>query len=673
MDTDLVADALHKSVQAAVGNELAKPRGGQTDLCKRIATAIQRRTTIASEAPTGSGKTFAYLVPAMLAAAEDEERTVVSTGSLALQAQIVSKDAPVVAAVVEELTGIRPAVAVLKGWSNYGCVLAAMGDSARTLAESAAAAADPLAKWVLTEALEGGTGDRDSVPFPVDDEAWEAVSVRPQECVGKKCQWHAEACRPAEARRAVAEADVVITNHALVAVQANTAAPIVFGNQTLGDFEHLVVDEAHNLPSSVRNQGQVSMYGARLVSLAKHVQGMMPRLETVVSVAKHLGDDLDRHLSGKEPPDPEILVPIDAWVRGLIRQARPEMELAGYSSKVKWRKLVARLEGLSDSIDVLSEKRDDYAYWLDDKRWKASPVNVGGMLVGNVYRRREGDPISVSLVSATLPQGVVADAGVFSPVQRHPSPFGDAYAKSLLYVPLDAPLTRRGERWTLDLDKHQEWAAQEIVALVTANRGSALVLATSSSSGRRYAEAIRSAAPEVRVLSQWDGGSSHQIVGAWKDDHRSVLVGTRGLMTGVDAPGATCSLVVIDRVPRAPQNAVDQARSALIVKRGDYDRWAADRLVYVTDAALLLEQAAGRLIRSTQDQGVVAVLDPRLSKECPARYPEPTRRMLLGALSLFSRRTKDRQEVLNRLKSSACADDPSSARQVVGAAARLSS
>jgi ATP-dependent DNA helicase DinG len=266
--------------------------------------------------------------------------------------------------------------------------------------------------------------------------------------------------------------------------------------------------------------------------------------------------------------------------------------------------------------------------------------------------------LSVSVLSATLPANCVFDLGVDARRVVHESPFADAYERSWVFIPKAsrAELGRPGvSRTTFDVERHPEWAAGLICELVEANRGSALVLAATTSAGKLYAERLRRAHRRMTILSQWDGPPVRRLVEAWRDDHASVLVGTRGLMTGVDAPGATCSLVIVDRCPRSASNPVDDARVENLVTRLQIDRSAADRMVYVADAALLLEQAAGRLIRSSTDHGVIAVLDPRL---LPTRigdfhYPEATRKVYLSALERFPHRTSRADKVLAYMREQA--------------------
>jgi ATP-dependent DNA helicase DinG len=268
-----------------------------------------------------------------------------------------------------------------------------------------------------------------------------------------------------------------------------------------------------------------------------------------------------------------------------------------------------------------------------------SPVNVGPALNGLVWTRHEtkerGEDtdaadedseehrLSVTAVSATVPTGFAREAGLDAVTGDYETPFAQAYARSRLLVPrlgdadaeaVTAPDRYRPGRRVFDAVRHRRWAAGCITELVEANGGRALVLAATTVSGRAYADALRDAARgRWQVRSQWEPATTGQIVDAWRADTASVLVGTRGLFTGVDAPGDTCSLVVIDRIPRARPNPVDDARRDAFASDLQLNRWEADVLVYVSDAAVTLEQGVGRLIRSTGDSGLVAVLDPRLA------------------------------------------------------------
>jgi len=342
---------------------------------------------------------------------------------------------------------------------------------------------------------------------------------------------------------------------------------------------------------------------------------------------------------------------------------------------------LSRIADLSAIIRETSNSPKEYAKWVEEGMtpprvpasllgltWsvlKVSPVDVAPMLRAGVYDYQsaprfvgKGDEsdgedqdddhddisMSVTAVSATLMPSAVVDLGLRCTRSTYPSPFDRAYEQSMLFIPkLDADqvdllnTAPRGSRPRLGTDFHPAWALGYIERLVLANEGSALILAATSRAGQFYVEGLRKALSGrgIHVHSQWDGGSIRQVADAWRADHRSVLVCTKSLMTGVDAPGETCSLVVLDRVPRAPRNPVDEARVVSIQARLEIDKWAADRMVYVSDAALLMAQAAGRLIRSETDGGMVACLDPRLLKTSKMAYQEQSRKMLIGTVGQF--------------------------------------
>lgn len=675
-------EALHAAVRLATGSASSQPRGGQAALAEDIEAAMAERGSSASEAPTGSGKSLAYLVPAMLAATQGE-RTVVSTQSLSLQSQLANKDAPVVADAVADLVGRRPKFAVLRGWSNYVCALAAMNEASRMFGvdapspESMLGALDgpttvldgnpELVEWAIRQVVDEDDAERSTFGGDVTDAEWRTVSTTPSECPGVDHCRLGEVCPAARSRQLAADADVVITNHALLAVQAAKGVPVVIGSKRLGPIDHLVVDEAHALASAVRSQGSGEVSGRRLLSCVRAFEGTVVEsqanadaLRVIRSVAERIDQQLLDLLGAKpvatiEAGDPEV-EDIVSEVKAALKTLRsrvPKIESAAFGpADLKLMRLFGRISSYEDDLSVMASDAAGVARWIEREEWRGassaiarlSLVDVSGRLRGNLYEPGSDDaePLSVTLVSATLPQAAVVDLGVSARVTVHPSPFEDAYERSALYVPKDADgqLLRQtgGRRSALDVERHVAWAERHIVRLVEANGGSALILAATAAAGRRYAETLHRASGDWDVLSQWDDRPVAATIGRWRSQTRSVLVGTRGLMTGVDAPGATCSLVVVDRVPRSAGNPVDDARVALLAERMSLSRWDADRLVYVADAATLLEQAAGRLIRSASDHGVLAVLDPRLLKTYAAAYPEQTRRQYLAALGAFPHR-----------------------------------
>lgn len=751
-------DALHKvldaaldaSVRIATGDPSAGARVGQRALSHDILDAMLTGGTLAGEAPTGSGKSLAALTPALVLAAVKGERTVVSTESLGLQEQYLHKDVPVVIAGVAEALGDgypRPSIAVLKGWANHACteataatvaeltgtMPATVGQMIAALAALPGGSADlpaaKLARWAAEQIDADLPAERSGYPDVLAEADWAQVSVSTAECPGvSRCRF-GSTCRPAKAREAACEADVVVTNHSMLAVQAANAIPVVVGNDNLGSFDHLVVDEAHALPAKVRDHGSTNINAYRVAEVAKAAGKAVvetQRTKAVLEESSAVGSALDEALtawldaapgpsgrsssaqakvakiSADDNPLADVADLVAGWAGKLKRLLpRPSSVPANLTAVSLWR-AHAKVASLVADLSAACEARSGVARWVEEGRnprggWtgatlKLAPVNSAGPLRSNLYQaggdkeadearlgpdetdgpEGEGGPIrsddeaqsltmSVAAMSATLPAASVADLGL--PVacrQVYPSPFADAYGRSWLFVPKvsagaggAAALLRPGGRG-VDTGAHPGWATPIIETLVAANGGRALVLAATVSAGKRYVEALRSRSASGAgwaVHSQWDGLGLRATVDTWRDDHDSVLVGTKSLMTGVDAPGATCTLVVVDRVPRAAGNPVDDARVEDISERLGVDRYSADRSIYVADAALLLEQAAGRLVRATTDGGVVAILDPRLLKVGGVSYPAPARKLLLGALERFERRSSNLEAVCARMAS----------------------
>jgi ATP-dependent DNA helicase DinG len=745
----LLSKALHRAVQLATGNQNAEPRLGQLDLATAISEVMANGSSqsppsgpshMAAEAPTGSGKSFAAGVPAMLRAALHGERTVISTETLGLQDQLINKDLPIVAQAVKDVTGTEPTFAVLKGWSNYVCAAAAAGLAAERfhvdvhgdpsfgnfgfLAQEIGYIVDDpeqgggtdlikLLRWALASVVDDTSGDRATFKGECATDEWQRVSVSTAECIGvKECPF-GQVCRPAAARDRASAADVLVTNHAMLGVQAVTTAPVVIGSKRIGPIDHLVIDEAHGLPNVVRNQGATNIGAVTLLNILRAVEraadihGLQHSLRLTCFSA---GIALDAHLSGmlgrRSPASAAEIEKTAGWddvlsgVRSWLKQARGTvagLKHTNVMTEIRSRRsTLSRIDEMTDMLLAVERNPKEFARWVaadpvPSKVPKAlagltgatlhiSPVDVGPMLRASVYSggraaaesaEREYSsrydtetaevhhPPSVTLLSATLPQAVVVTAGLTVQRQVYPSPFAEAYDRSLLFVPKVtreelnriAPRTQDTGRRSFDLSAHAAWAVDYILTLVAANQGSALVLSATTTAGRNYAEQLRARLGDgITVHSQWDGGSVRQAVDRWREDTGSVLVGTRSLMTGVDAPGGTCTLVIIDRVPRAAGNPVDDARAANLMDRLAISKWQAERLVYVADAALLMEQAAGRLIRSVDDSGVVAVLDPRLLRTESIQYQDTNRKALLAALDRFPHRVSSLERVLDAIR-----------------------
>ncbi|MGC0252678.1 ATP-dependent DNA helicase [Pseudactinotalea sp. Z1748] len=725
-------DLLTKAVRNSTGLPDAKPRPGQLRLARDIDQVMQQGEGHAlGAAPTGTGKSLAALVPAALLATQGA-RTLMSTESLGLQHQVVHKDFPAVRKAVSDTAGIELDIAVLKGWSNFACLASARAkvteqaekagkplpempqstdDKAIDLAMASARATDPLTKWALSP--ENTTGDRADYDGAITDQEWEDISVTPDACAGASCPL-LELCFPAKARQKAAAAQVVVTNHSMLAVQATKGVPVAIGSKSLGDFDAVVVDEAHALPSVVRGMGAVTINGRRLTSVARAASAQMPpgdlgaqkmsreasdlasHLEQAITAAAKTAGGNEARVDDDDDPLGDLAMAVTDWCGRAIKMVEEANSKARGLDHVRVLRTKARIQRLVQDLREVRTGGLGIARWyeLPDAAHNPrgpvmpslcmSPVDVSSMLQGNVWtapvhddddehtrpdhpegEREDGQEDSglsrprrelpVVAISATLPKSFAHEVGLSSPIVAYESPFATAYANSLLYIPRTSaggspvPTRTYGSKTALATGEHPTWALGLMRQLIEANGGSALVLSATAAAGRRYVEELRAhSAGRWQVLSQWDGLSKEIITRTWRDDEPSVLVGTRSYMTGVDAPGRTCSLVIIDRVPRSAGNVVDDARVEVVAQH--MNEFRARETVYAGDASQLLAQAAGRLIRSTADTGVVAILDPRLLKKQSVTYPSTTRSIYMRALEHFESKTANLDAALDHLQ-----------------------
>ena len=647
------------SLDEAVRRLRGAPRPGQVEMAARVADALETRTHLLVQAGTGTGKSLGYLVPVMVRAVDAGERAVVSTATLALQRQILTRDAPLAADAVEVVTGSRPGVALLKGWQNYVCrhrleggypddegALFSAGEAttAGRIGEAGRRSVGEQVVRLREWAADTTTGDRDDLVPGVSDRAWAQVSVSRAECLGPSCPLREE-CFPELARAAAAEADVVVTNHAMLGIAAA-------GNPgVLPEHRVLVVDEAHELVERVRSQSTVSLSAAAVMRVAATARRGASVLVTELESAGRrlqlsLADLPDGRLRDGPPPVlHEALVVLDAAARQVladVREAakagRKGADAGGAGGVALARTAVSDLVGAIERMtsDSVREHRD--VAWVERPRMGTepprltlAPVDVAASVADSLL----GDRAAV-LTSATLALG-----GGFEPMARAlgltlaagqwdgadvGTPF-DYARQGILYTPTHLPRPGRGI---------SEAVLDEILALTEASGGGMLGLFSSRRAAEEAAGVLRGATA-LTVYAQGDD-QLPTLVEAFAAEEDSCLVGTLSLWQGVDVPGRACRLVIIDRIPfPRPDDPVAQARSEAVAAGGGNGFMS----VSAAHAALLLAQGAGRLIRRSEDRGVVAVLDPRLrtarygaflARSMPPLWPTRDRDVVLGAL-----------------------------------------
>jgi ATP-dependent DNA helicase DinG len=587
-----------------------------------VAKAAETGEHLLVQAGTGTGKSLAYLVPALLV----DGPVVISTATLALQSQLVDHDLPRLADAAEPLLGRRPTFAVLKGRHHYVC-LARLEASSEEEPEDALFEAAPTGRgnptgktrWLgeagrlgkqiqrLREwALESETGDRDELDPGVDDSAWRQVSMPARECVGAaRCPYGTECF--AEASRARArEADIVVTNHSLLAVD------MLAGRHIVPPHKLLVVDEAHELADRVSSAAQAELSPDLVDRSARRARALLPpeEYERLTEAGDTLALGLTqappgRVTAGLPAPLREGLTLLNAACRRAL-DAIGEVKADDPDPVRKQQAKVGLTELAETAQRLLAEADFDVAWVEKDERRRAvvvAPLSVAGTLAGHLYEDR-----TVVATSATLALG-----GRFDTIAKSlgltegdgswqsldvGSPFH--YAKQgILYVA--AHLPRPTQSGLSDA------AADELVALVQALGGRTLGLFSSRKAAERAAEVLR-AKTGLTVLLQGEEALP-LLVRRFREDRSSCLMGVMSLWQGVDVPGEACQLVVIDRLPfPRPDEPLAAARAAAVDAAGG-SGFAA---VSVPIAAVRLAQGVGRLIRSSTDKGVVAILDSRL-------------------------------------------------------------
>ncbi|MDH6292884.1 ATP-dependent DNA helicase [Rhodococcus opacus] len=643
-----VPELLRTAVRSLGGAE----RSNQLTMASAVAHSIDTGEHLAVQAGTGTGKSLAYLVPSVRHAVQSGKTVIVSTATIALQRQLIDRDMPRLADALEDSLGRRPHFAILKGRNNYLCMNKIHTGSAEEPPTDELFdpfAVSRLGREVqrLTEwSSDTETGDRDDLTPGVSDKAWRQVSVTARECLGKSRCPVGEDCFAERARTEASQVDVVVTNHALLAIDAITGIAI------LPEHDVVVIDEAHELVDRVTNVATAELAASTISAAARRCAKLVEeqdadRLEAAGEGWAALLEELRPERWEALPPGaaPALAAVRDAaWsLRTAIGPSRPGMALSDPEAAAARNTALASVEEVHDSaVRVLSAfdepdpaKRHDVV-WLaaDDNRGsirrvvRMAPLSVGGLLRSRLFAES-----TVVLTSATLTVGgsfdglavnwglpaessVVIDPAMATGSEAPSdsgtlkwnaldvgSPFDHARA-GIIYIAKQLPPPGRDGLSPAYLD--------EIAKLVEAAGGRTLGLFSSMRAAKAASEAMRDRL-DTPILCQGDD-STGALVRAFAGDEPTSLFGTLSLWQGVDVPGPSLSLVILDRIPfPRPDDPLLVARQKAVESRGGNGFLS----VAANHAALLLAQGVGRLLRSVDDKGVVAVLDPRLAT---ARY-----------------------------------------------------
>lgn len=626
MSLEEVQVKVQKALAAAINAIDGSPREGQIAMAEAVANALSDRHHLLVQAGTGTGKSLAYLVPALV----HGKRVLVATATLALQRQLVERDLPRVKEALEKELGREISFAVYKGVGNYLCLQKMNADESHdseVLVDISTLERDArrLREWA---AKPGISGDRDDAP-EVDRRVWLANSTSGRECVGAdECRFGSE-CFAVNAKAKAQTADIVVTNHTLLAIEIVDSHPI------LPERDAIILDEAHEFMDRTTQAVTEELTAGRVSRAAAMARKHMPgKLASAFDkAADAFADALDgysqdyRTRSDEERRLVELPDELVAPIRKVKEAAEAVIAAINADSEIIDPDTIAeraRVKGAVNEVKATAQKllknSDGSVLWFEPNfsTLYLAPLDVSSVLRENLFTQTP-----VIATSATLSVGKSFDAiarnlgisGEFedeedssgidpSNVQMLDvgSPF-DFAAQGMLYLPKHLPEPGR--------DGPSIEALVELGELIDAAGGRTLALFSSWRGVEMADDHLRRVLAElpIKIITQKRGDSVGSLVDRFAEDPTSILLGTMSLWQGVDVPGPACTLVAIDRIPfPRPDDPVMSARAS----KADASGGSGFMQVSLPRAALLLAQGTGRLIRSIEDRGVVAILDSRI-------------------------------------------------------------
>ena len=656
-------EKMRKALDAAVEAIGGQPREGQIEMAEAVANALSDRHHLLVQAGTGTGKSLAYLVPALV----HGKKVLVATATLALQRQLVERDLPRIKGALEKELGRELAFAVYKGVGNYLCLQkmnsAEADPDGEVLLEIGTLEKDAkrLRAWAETP---GVSGDRDDAP-DVDRRVWYANSVSGRECIGKDDCAYGSQCFAVNAKAKAQTADVVVTNHTLLAIEIVDSHPI------LPERDAVILDEAHEFMDRTTQAVTEELTAARVERAAKMAKKHLPgkASDAFAKAADNFAEALTdfaadvRNDPTKAGRLPELPAQLEAPIRKVKEASAAVVALINADSDVIDPDSMAeraRVKGATNEVQQTATKMlkpsGHQVMWFEPTY---STLYLAPLSVSQVLRANLLTDTPVIATSATLSVGKSFDsiaksigfvvggsddedsedefeAGEIDPANVQMldvgSPF-DFAKQGALYLPKHIPEPGR--------DGPSKEALTELAELIDAAGGRTLALFSSWRGVEMADEYLQKvlAELEIPIITQKRGDSVGTLVERFAKDPKSILLGTISLWQGIDVPGPSCTLVAIDRIPfPRPDEPVMSARAA----EADAAGGSGFMQVSLPRAALLLAQGTGRLIRSIDDRGVVAILDSRIVTK---RYGS----VLLNSMPPFWR-TSDGEVIRESLK-----------------------
>ena len=620
---------VRKALDVAVAAIGGSARAGQIEMSEAVANALTNRHHLMVQAGTGTGKSLAYLVPGIV----HGRKVLVATATLALQRQLIDRDLPAVVPALEKELGREISYAIYKGVGNYVCLQKMNSDDVDPDGElvMAVSALEKDAKRLIAWAKTPGvSGDRDDAP-EVDRRVWAANSVSGRECVGAdKCAFGSQ-CFAANAKARAQTADIVVTNHTLLAIEIVDSHPI------LPERDCVILDEAHEFMDRATQAVTDELTSNRVLRAAAMARKFMPGKlsdgfhkaandfhEAMVDYGESIKGDFTSQ--GRLQEIPQSLA---APIRKVLESVKTITQFLSADDEIIDTNLLAeraRVKGavteIATTAATLLKLGDGLVLWYEPT---FSTLYLAPLSVSEVLRKNLLSKTPVIATSATLTVGKGFDSMAKSigfligqemsaelaenevdPANLQlldvGSPF-DFANQGVLYMPRHLPEPGR--------DGPSQALLTELGELIDAAGGRTLAL-FSSWRGVEAADAhLRKVLAElpIKIFTQKRGDAVGPLVARFAKDETSILLGTMSLWQGVDVPGSSCILVAIDRIPfPRPDEPVMSARAA----QADAAGGSGFMQVSLPRAALLLAQGTGRLIRSVDDRGVVAILDSRI-------------------------------------------------------------
>ncbi|MBX7220373.1 MAG: DEAD/DEAH box helicase [Blastocatellia bacterium] len=596
-------------------------RPGQVEMAEAVYDVLQKGGHLCVEAGTGTGKTLAYLIPALAL----KKRVIISTATKSLQEQLFQKDVPF----LEKALGRQLRVAYLKGRGNYLCLHRLnQSDAALTFAGMEDVTYfNTVRKWAKVTQ----TGDRaELVDLPEDLAFWHDIDARSEICLGSKCSKYDD-CFITLARQRAEDSDIIIVNHHLFF--ADLAARNNDYGAILPDYTMVIFDEAHEIEDIAAEYFGTQVSNYRLTELIQDIQKVViPDAELATETLRwsaRVGEQGERFWSGffrygntigdgrfnletthfakrnadgkfEITPAGEQYVTLDNGLNTLrevlkkISEPPPEIE-----------RLVRRLDALRLDLDFLVTSNDgSFVYWFERRGrgcfLQATPINLSEILADRLFAEME----SVVLTSATLTSGgkfdfIKARLGLAECEEVIVDSHFDYRKQAVLYLPRTMPDPRTPQ--------FTKAAIEEIVKILNLTHGRAFVLSTSAQHMRELFDGV-SAQVDFPCFLQ-GRGSKAGLLEKFRTTKGAVLFATASFWQGIDVQGEALSCVIVDKLPfPVPTDPVVAARHRFLEEQGHNPFME----YTVPQAIITLKQGLGRLIRSSQDRGVLAILDPRL-------------------------------------------------------------